>query len=194
MDFAQLFLERHDVLYDFFLADYWKTVPEDQMRVRPRAMVNSIAWILWHLTRVEDSGLNLFVSEGSQILDEGKWMERMNIPWRHNGGGMTFAEVDDLSQRIDLRALHDYSISVRSRTHEIVSRIDVVDLDKTLEPKRLQVIFMNEGLAHSDADERVKWYSGWSKGKCLMNFGLTHPFQHLGEMGVIASLLGIAFE
>jgi len=26
-----------------------------------------------------------------------------------------------------------------------------------------------------------------------MNFGLTHPFQHVGEMDVIASLLGIEF-
>ena len=27
MDTAQLFLQRHDVLYDFWLAGVWKTVP-----------------------------------------------------------------------------------------------------------------------------------------------------------------------
>jgi hypothetical protein len=194
MDFAQLFLQRHDVLYDFFLAEYWKTVPEEKMRIRPHAMVNSIAWILWHMTRVEDSGLNLFVNEGTQILNEGGWTTRLKISWRHNGGGMTFDEVDDLNQRIDLQALHEYSGAVRIRTREIVSRINLVNLDETLQPERLKVIFGNEGLAHSEVDEQVNWYSGWSKGKCLLNLGLTHSFQHVGEMGVIASLLGIVFE
>ena len=194
MDFTQLFLQRHDVLHDFFLEDYWKTVPEDLMRKRPHPGVNSIAWILWHLIRVEDAGLNLFVTEGAQILDEGKWMERLNIPWRDNGGGMNFGEVDTLSQQIDLQALHEYSKAVRVRTHEIVSEISKVDLDATLTPERARVIATDKGLAHSGADELAKWYTGWSKGKCLMVFGLTHPFQHVGEMGVIASLLGIVFE
>jgi hypothetical protein len=194
MDFAQLFLQRHDVLYDFFLADYWKMVPEGKMRIRPHPMVNSIAWNLWHMTRVEDSGLNLFVSEGRQILDEGDWTIRLKIPWRHNGGGMTFDEVDDLNRRIDMQELHNYSNAVRVWTNEIVTNIHLLDLDETLKPERLKVIFVEEGLALSDADERIKWYSGWSKGKCLLNLGLTHPFLHVGEMGVITSLLGIVFE
>jgi hypothetical protein len=194
MDFNQLFLQRHDVLYDFFLADYWKSVPEDLMRQRPHAGVNSIAWILWHLTRAEDAGLNRFVTDLPQVLDEEGWMQRMNVPWRHNGGGMIFAEVDDLSQRIDLQALHEYSKAVQRRTREIVSQIAKVDLDETLQPDRVRVIIIDEGLAHSEAADLVKWYTGWSKGKCLMTFGLTHPFQHVGEMGVIASLLGIVFE
>jgi len=121
-------------------------------------------------------------------------MERLNIPWRDNGGGMNFGEVDTLSQQIDLQALHDYSKAVRERTHDIVSEINKVDLDVTLTPGRAKVIAIDKGLAHSGADELAKWYSGWSKGKCLMIFGLTHPFQHVGEMGVIASLLGIVFE
>jgi len=37
-------------------------------------------------------------------------------------------------------------------------------------------------------------YAGWTRGKCLLNFALTHPYQHVGEMGVIASLLGIEFD
>jgi hypothetical protein len=194
MEFSQLFQQRHDVLYDFFLADFWKTVPDNLMRQRPHPNVNSIAWILWHLTRVEDSGMNRFVTDRSQILDEGNWMERMNIPWRHNGGGMSFVEVDDLNQRINLAALHDYSIDVQTRSQEIIKQINLEDLDVTLQPEHLKIILLEEGLAHSNGEELVKWYSGWSKGKCLMTFGLTHPFQHIGEMGVIASLLGIVFD
>ncbi len=194
MDFVQLFKQRHDVLYDFFLADFWKTVPVDLMRQRPHPSVNSLAWILWHMARVEDAGMNLFVSERSQVLDEGDWLRRMNFPWRHNGGGMVFTEVDDLNQRINLEALHGYSRDVQHRSQEIIEQIGQMNLDATMQPERLKVILLDEGLAHSNPEELVIWYSGWSKGKCLMTFGLSHPFQHIGEMGVIASLLGIVFD
>jgi len=41
------------------------------MRQRPHLRVNSIAWVMGHLTRVEDAGLNRFVAERPQVLDEG---------------------------------------------------------------------------------------------------------------------------
>jgi len=194
MDVTQLFLQRYDVLYEFWLGGLWSMVPHDLMRQRPHPQVNSVAWNLWHLTRVEDAGLNRFVVDRSQILDEGDWMQRMNAPWRHHGSGMSFAEVDELSQRIDLLALYEYSAAVQVRTREIINQIDQVDLDAVLQPERVQMIVIDEGLGHSQTAELVQNYTGWSKGKCLLNFGLTHPYQHVGEIGVIASLLGVVFD
>ena len=194
MDASQLFLQRYDALYNFWLADIWPRVPDDLMRQRPHPRVNSIAWNLWHLTRVEDAGLNRFVVDRAQVWDDGSWMQRMNVPWRHNGGEMTFAEVDELNQRIDLAALHDYSTAVQARTREIVTHIGAVNLDAVMEADHLRVILVDEGLAHSHAEGFLANYLGWTKGKCLMNFGLTHPYQHVGEIGVIASLLGVEFE
>jgi hypothetical protein len=194
MGISQHFLQRHDVLYDFWLGELWQVVPEAQMRQRPHPRVNSIAWNLWHLARVEDAGLNRFVVDRQQVLDEGGWMERMNLPWRHHGSGMTFAEVDELSQRVDLPALLGYLEAVRARTRQIVINLDWDDLDTRLAADRLRVILVDEGLAHSQAEELLANYLGWPKGKCLMNFGLTHAYQHVGEIGVIASLLGVVFD
>jgi hypothetical protein len=194
MNVAELFLQRYDVLYDFWLGGIWEMVSEDLMRQRPHPGVNSIAWNFWHLTRVEDAGLNRFVVDRPQVLDEGGWMERMNLPWRHHGSGMTFAEVDELDQRIDLQVLHSYSEAVQARTHEIITQIDQVNLDETLDVDRVRTIVVDEGLGHSNLEALIKNYTGWSKGKCLMNFGMTHPYQHVGEIGVIASLLGVVFD
>jgi hypothetical protein len=107
---------------------------------------------------------------------------------------MTFADVDDLNQRIDLAALHAYGRAVQVRTRAIVTHIDRVDLDARLQRERVRAIVIDEGLAHADASDLVDTYTGWTKGKCLLNFGLTHPYQHVGEMGVIASLLGVVFD
>ena len=168
-------------------------VPDDLMRQRPHPQVNSIAWILWHLTRVEDAGLNRFVVDGSQVLDDGSWMEKMDLPIRHSGGDMNFAEVDDLSQRINLQALQEYSKAVQLRTREIVSQLTYDSLDSVMEEGYLRVILFDEGLASPRSAGLLQNYLGWTKGKCLMNFGMTHPYQHVGEIGVIASLLGVDF-
>jgi hypothetical protein len=194
MDIPQVFLQRYDALYNFWLAGIWAAVSPELMRQRPHPRVNSIAWNMWHLTRVEDAGLNRFVTNRQQVLDEGHWMERMNIPWRHHGTEMTFVEVDELNQRIDLAALQEYSKSVQERTRDIISTLTPTDLDPVMEEDYLRQLMVDEGLAHSNAEGFIKNNLGWSKGKCLMNFGMTHPYQHLGEIGVIASLLGVEFE
>jgi hypothetical protein len=194
MDIPSIFLQRYDPLYNAYLNGYWTHVSHDLMCLRPHPHTNSIAWNIWHITRVEDAGLNRFVVDRSQVLDDGLWMERMNLPWRHHGSGMTFAEVDELNQRIDLSALRDYSQAVQERTRAILATLDVRDLDTVMEEKRLRQIMVDEGLAHSQAEGFIKNYLGWSKGKCLMSFGLTHSWQHLGEMEVIASLVGVEFS
>ena len=194
MDIPQVFLQRYDALYNFWLAGIWEAAPHELMRQRPHPRVNSIAWNIWHLTRVEDAGLNRFVVDRPQVFDEGQWMERMNISWRHHGTDMTFAEVDELNQRINLSALQEYSQFVQLRTREIISTLLPSDLDHTMNEDHLRHLMLDEGLARSDSEGFVKNYLGWSKGKCLMNFGMTHPYQHVGEIGVIASLLGVEFE
>ena len=191
MNLPQLFLQRYDVLYDFYLGGIWEMVPADWMRQRPDPRVNSIAWILWHLARVEDAGINRFVVDRPQVLDDEPWMQRMNVPWRHNGSGMTSPEVDDLSRRIDLATLREYSAAIRARTTDVIQQLDWDDLDEILTPQRVQAVVIDEGLAHSHVDELVANYTGWTKGRALMNFGMTHPYQHVGEIEVIGSLLGV---
>ncbi len=193
MKISTIFLQRYDPLRNSYLAGFWKHVSPDQMRQRPHARVNSIAWNLWHITRCEDAGLNRFVTDGSQVLEDGNWMEQMNLPWRHHGSEMSLAEVDELDRRIDLPALQAYGRAVEARTRTILSALEMVDLDAGMTEEQLKKIMVDEGLAHSQAEGFIKNYLGWTKGKCLLTFGLTHSWQHVGEMDVIASLLGVDF-
>lgn len=194
MEWKDLFIQRYTTLRDFWLASIWETVPQALMRPRPHPRVNSIAWNLWHAARVEDAAVNRFILDRPQVLDEGNWMARMNAPWRHHGGGVTFAEVDELSQRIDLDALQAYARAVSERTLEAAALLSSADLDETLSEARVRRVIVDEGLGFGDPEGLVANYTGWSKGRTLMNLALTHPYQHVGEMGVIASLLGVEFD
>ena len=193
MNISQLFLQRYDALYGFYLSGLWQNIPGDLMRQRPHPRLNSIAWNVWHLTRAEDAGLNRFVVDRPQVLDAGQWMQPLNLPWRHHGSGMTLDEVDTLNQAIDLQALQAYSNAVQARTREIIDTLDPNSLNAAMGAERLRLLLFDEGLAHPQATGLLENYLGWTKGKCLMTFGLTHSFQHIGEIDVLASLLGMSF-
>jgi hypothetical protein len=209
---AQIFLTRYDPLCNFWVADLW-TLPPELLRTRPHPALNSIAWNLWHLTRCEDAGLNRFVAELPQVLDDREeaadggaadggaadggartWAARMNLPWRHSGSGMTLAEVDELDARLDLAALHGYAQAVSARTRAIVADLDRIDLNATLDEPYLRQVLFAEGFAHADAAGLLQNYLGWTRAQFLFNLGLTHAYQHVGEIGVIATLLGISFD
>lgn len=194
MNITELFLQRYDPLYGFWLAGTWEAVSHEQMRRRPHARVNSIAWNLWHLTRVEDAAFNRFLTDGVQVFDAGDWQAKLGLPWRHNGCEMSFDEVDELGRRIDLAALHAYTQAVEARTRQVAADLQQIDLDATLHEAPLRRVLFDEGLAHPNAAAGLlQNYLGWPKSKCLMNLGVTHPYQHVGEIGVIASLLGVEF-
>lgn len=191
-DFS-FFLERYDPLYNFYLAGFWEMVSHEQMRQRPHPRTNSIAWNIWHITRVEDAGLNRFVTDGMQVLSEGGWMEKMNLPWRHHGTEMSLTEVDELNQRIDLSALQGYSQAVQARTRQVLPTLELDTLNSLMVEDRVRQIIVEDGLAHSNPEGFIQNYTGWSRMKCLMTFGLTHTWQHLGEMEVLATVVGVNF-
>jgi hypothetical protein len=188
----ELFLLRYNVLYDFWLFVVWEDVPEDLMRQRPHPRVNSLAWNMWHLTRVEDIAVNRFIADRPQVLDEGGWMEKMGVPLRHNGFAMTFPEVDELNQRVDLHALRGYSGAVKARTLEVVPQLTEEILQEKLTEERVRAVMLDEGTAGPRAEGLVENYTGWTKAMFLMNHALTHSYHHVGEMNVISSLLGLA--
>lgn len=191
---STLFMQRYTPLTEFYLAGFWQVVTPAQMRQRPHPRLNSIAWNLWHIARVEDAGLNRFVMHQAQVLDSADWMAQMNLPWRHHGGEMTLAEVDELNTRIDLAALHRYMQAVHDCTRAVVATIDQSTLLQPLDLAFIRQVVVDEGLVLRNPDGFVTNYASWDRGKCLMTFGLTHPFQHLGEMETIASMLDIVWE
>jgi SAM-dependent methyltransferase len=76
---------------------------ETQLRMRPHGL-NSLAWLFWHVARVEDGFVSGIVMRRNQLFDEGGWGERLNVPRRDFGTGMSKKDVADLSESIDLSA------------------------------------------------------------------------------------------
>jgi len=193
MDVTQLFLSSHQTLQAYSLR-LFERLNEAQMRARPQPEVNSIAWLLWHMARCEDAGVNRLVTERTQLLDEGNWGKHLRIPLRHHGTGMTPDEVTDLSQHIDLFALRAYYEAVRSRTVEVVQTMRSEQFDEVNELPHLRQVLVDEGVFNPifPLSERLP-YQGRTKGELLIHFALTHNYGHFYEAATICSLLGVSF-
>jgi uncharacterized damage-inducible protein DinB len=82
---------------------------EDQLAFRPDSEANSVAWLAWHLTRVEDDHV-ADVAGGEQLWTSGGWVERFRLPFDVGviGYGQSSDEVGQVRATADmLTGYHD---------------------------------------------------------------------------------------
>ena len=58
---------------------------------------NNIAFLVWHCVRTEDNILRFILQKRPTIWADGNWHERLGLPPRVQGTGMTTAEARSLS-------------------------------------------------------------------------------------------------
>src|SRR3972149_4152820 len=92
------------------------------MRARPHGL-NSLAWLVWHMARSEDVGINVVIAGRRQVFDEGDWAARLNVTRRDVGTGMSADEVAELSEQIRIPELRLYRAAVGRRTREVVAAL-----------------------------------------------------------------------
>ena len=192
MDLRQAFLLRYVPLQEFHIPFFYEKVPEDNLRLQPVNGVNPIVWCLWHVARTEDIGLNRMATDGKQVFDEGGWQEKLKLPFRHFGIGMTEDEVARLASTIDIRLLHQYAKQVGNRTVVIVENLVPSSLDAIVSDEYVTRVLKDEGAVKPENFKRsFEAYQGNAKGWFLMHMGMTHTYIHVGEMNTVASLMGI---
>jgi ABC-type multidrug transport system permease subunit len=106
MNPGELFLREHGVGHTFRVVgnsflniDKLLTLPEQALRTHPQGL-NSLAWLFWDMTRVEDGCLAAVVAGVEQVLDQGDWAGKLGVSRRDVGTGMSKVEAAELSQRI----------------------------------------------------------------------------------------------
>jgi len=192
MELKQAFLLRYTAIHEFHIPYFYKEIPEKKLRSQPSKEVNPIAWCLWHITRTEDIGLNRMVTNGRQVFDDGVWMDKLKLPFRHFGIGMTAVEVAGIAATIDLHLLEEYSRQVGERTLQIIVKLDPACLDAMVTDDHILQVLKEEGAVRPEkVMDSLLAFQGNPKGWFLMQMGLTHTYTHIGEMNTIASLMGI---
>ena len=196
MNVNELFLAQHSVVHSAAVGGNpasaaertFAGVTEDQMRVRPREDLNSLAWIMWHISRAEDAFVNVILSGRDQVFDDA-WMSRLKVDRRDFGIGMMSAEVTALTRAIDVGALREYRDAVGARTREIVGAY--ADKDWTGEiPAAAVERAAAQGVFGARTDAMVKVFGGRPRMAVLNGIALFHCSGHMGEAVTVRSAGG----
>lgn len=167
----------HDRPLDWLIAG----LPDEQWREGPDAR-NPLAWLWWHVARVEDS-VALVVCGQPQVVDA-DWKQRMGVTRRDVGEGMTRDEVRELSATIALPALREYRDVVGRRTRELA---------RGLWPDRWHTPIDADDFARGvDADlltHDASYLIGTPREDLLWWWGLHHTLYHVGQMAALGGRL-----
>ena len=196
MDARDLFLNQHAVMHSAAVGGNKMSAAErtfggltdEQMRVRPREDLNSLAWLLWHIARTEDTMVNRVLAGRAQVIDDG-WMKRLGVSRRDFGTGMTSAEVTELTRQIDLGALREYRDAVGRRTREVVGDFKPQDWEGETTAEAVGRAAA-EGAFGVRSEVLSKAFTGRPRAMVLTGVALIHSSGHMGEAATVRTAGG----
>jgi hypothetical protein len=196
MDAKDLFLIQHAHLHTASVSGEHGPSLEDslcdglapeQMCERPDGL-NSIAWLLWHMTRFEDVVVNTVLRGRPEVLD-GAWLARLGVDTRLVGTGSTDDEVASFSTTVDPIVVREYRAAVGLRTRRWAEREADWDALATVPDVAARL-----AAAPTALDDRAEWVRAlWAKRTGLGLLALPvigHSYIHIGEARVTRSRLG----
>jgi hypothetical protein len=185
----RLFLDQHAMLHSApvsesglhsFEDEVWEGLDEQGFRTIPPKEEHSIAWIFWHLTRIEDITMNRLVAGCPQIYDQEGWAERSGATVCDTASAMDEAAVAALSRSLNMQALRDYRMAVGRATRRIASELQPGDFKKRVDAERIRQV-QEEGGVALEAGWLLEYWGGLTVAGLLLMPPTRHIFVHLNE-------------
>lgn len=106
----------------------------EQRTYRPDADANSIAWLTWHIARVQDAQVAP-LAETPQVWQSDGWADRFALPFDvgATGYGQSSEQVAAVDAPVDL--LLGYYDAVAARTIEYLRTLTPADLDVVVDER-----------------------------------------------------------
>jgi hypothetical protein len=106
---------------------------QDQLAFRPDADGNSIAWLVWHLTRVQDDHVVGALGD-EQVYTAGGWVQRFALPFEvaAHGYGQTSDDVAQLGG-VPAELLAGYQAAVHDKTVALLGGLTDADFDRVVD-------------------------------------------------------------
>ena len=124
----------------------------DQLAFRPDPEANSIAWLAWHLTRIQDD--HVAALEGSeQVWIANGWKDRFALPLSPYDTGYGHDPETVAKVRVDAASLLGYYEEVHQRTADFVASLGEGDLSRVVDRNWNPPVTVGVRLASVIADD-----------------------------------------
>jgi len=126
---------------------------DEEVLWQPQSGANHIAFILWHMFRIEDWFFQYMFQRVPQVWQAEKWHQKLGLPDdpRVTGWGYTADQVDSFP-RVPLRDLLDYVTAVRGKTVDFIQSADAATFDREVKSRVLGEATVGLMLAHLVAE------------------------------------------
>lgn len=105
---------------------------EEDLATRVEPDANSIAWLVWHLTRVQDDHIG-DVSGKEQVWVSAGWAERFGLPFNTRATGYGQSSDEVAAVRASGELLVEYHDAVYQQTIDYVQRLADADLPRIVD-------------------------------------------------------------
>jgi uncharacterized damage-inducible protein DinB len=132
----------------------YNTVEElsvDDLVFRPGKAGNSIAWLVWHLTRVQDYQIAALAIT-NQVWDQG-WYERFKLPFSKDATGYGQTSEEVASVKAEATLLLDYYDTVHFKTIEYVRKLKESDYAKIVDKSWNPPVTLSARLVSTISDD-----------------------------------------
>ena len=124
--------------------ELWEDLNDISFRVSQNEKGRTVAYGMWHSSRIEDITMNLLVNGTNQVFTLGKWKEKINSKIIDTGNALTPDEILDFSKDINMIELKRYRDEVGKRSRDIISNLTFEDMKKKFSEDSLKRI-LDEG-------------------------------------------------
>lgn len=142
------------------LDEVWEGLTEKAFLTMPTVKDVTVAWNIWHITRIEDITANILIGEREQVLDE-EWLERLGVRVRDTGNAMTDEEILALSRQLVREELKSYRDAVGVRTKEIINNLTFPDLKRKVKGESIARILKEGGV--TEQEDSIWLLDFWGK-------------------------------
>lgn len=128
----------------------------DQLAWQPAPASNPIGWLIWHLSRVQDSHMSEASGE-PQVWAERGWPARLQLPYPPDATGYGHSSQEVAALRVEAGALTEYHDQVHEATSRFLDGVQGEDLERIVDRRwdppvtlatRL-VSVLSDGLQHA---------------------------------------------
>ena len=163
--------------------------------------VNPLGFIVWHMARSQDWGVNTAIRNVPELITRSPWRDGV-VAIAGIGTGFEAAQADDVARRVDLDSMLAYADAVhadsvawlRSQDESMLDEIPDVTAHDAPHPEYQTPGFRDEmgsGPEHDDAVGRKGGQPAWL---FLTSVSITHLHRHLGEVDLVRDLIRRGFS
>lgn len=172
--------EVSDATVDTFEDFIWNNAKEEMFYQMPLKDDKTIAYYLYHLTRIEDITSNILIANTDQVFYRDCWQEKLNSPITTTGNELSREELVSFSKNINIKELKKYRIAVGKNTENIIKDFQFSDLKRKMNIDSLKRIISENSVSLNESAIWLIDYWGSKNVLGLILMPLTrHHIVHL---------------